>query len=177
MNESARKSREPVLRDIRREIEAATILRQQIAALADGDEGFVRDVIEGETSLHEVMSALVADDAVDAALVDGMKTVAEGLTARRERIEKRIEVRRALIASGLEIAGLPKLETPIGTAAVRPVPPKVIVTDESLIPAAFWKRGDPKLDKKALGAALKEKRDIAGATLSNGGTTLEIRRS
>ena len=177
MSAAARKPREPVMRDIRREIEAATILREQIATLAGGDEDFVRDVIEGETDLHEIMAALVADDAVDAALVAGMKAVAEGLAVRKDRIEKRIEVRRALIASGLEIAGLPKLETPAGTASVKPVPPKVIVTDESLIPAAFWKASDPKLDKKALAAALKDKREIAGATLSNGSVTLEIRRS
>lgn len=166
----------PTIRSLEREIEAARVLREQIAHLAAGDEDFIRDVIEGETSLHEIMTALVADDAADDALLAGVGGLQNILAGRKERIERRVAYRRALIASGLDIAGLPKLETAAGTASVKPTAPKVIVTDESAIPSEFWKAADPRLDKKALAAALKAKREIAGATLSNGGRTLEIRR-
>jgi hypothetical protein len=170
-------SRQCSVRDLQREMQAAKIMREQIATLANSDEDFIRDVIEGETDLHEIVSALVEDDAADAALVNGINEVTERLAIRRARLEERIAYRRALIVSGLQIAGLTKLETPVGTATVRPTSPRVIVTDESLIPSAFWKSTDPKLDKRALAAALKGMQEVAGATLSNGGTTLEIRRS
>jgi hypothetical protein len=46
------------------------------------------------------------------------------------------------------------------------------------VPAGFWRRGDPKLDKKALLDALKalpKGEHIPGAELSNGGATIQIR--
>jgi hypothetical protein len=167
----------PTVRDLKREIEAATILREQIATLAQGDEDFIRDVIEGETDLREIIAALVADDAADDAMIGGIKAMLTKLKARADRVEARIEYRRALIASGLDIAGLPKLETPAGTVRIKPVGPKAVITDESAIPARFWKPSDPKLDRTALNIALKEGQTVPGASLNNGSSTLEIRRS
>lgn len=164
-------------RALEREIEAARVLREQISDLASGDEDFIRDTLEGETSLREIIGALVADDAADAALIDSISAMEGALSARKSRLGQRSGHRRELIASGLDIAGLPKLETPAGTVSVIPTVRKVIVKDESEIPAEFWRPGAPRLDKKALGAALKADRPVTGASLSNGGRTIQIRRS
>jgi hypothetical protein len=51
----------------------------------------------------------------------------------------------------------------------------VLIVDEAAIPADFWKPSDPKLDKKAVGEALKAGREVAGAMMSNGGETLQVR--
>lgn len=185
---------------LQREIEAAKAIREQIATLAQGDEDFTRDVIEGETNIREIIASLVANEAEDDAMVAGIGSLINGLQARKKRIEGRIEYRRAMIANGLDIAGLEKLETPGGTVSVRAVPPKLIVQDEAAIPAKYWTAGAPTLDKKALIETLKEQARatveaskiedpvvraavlasfapyIPGAVLSNGGQTIAIRR-
>lgn len=162
---------------IQREIEAAKVLREQIAVLANGDEDFIRDAIEGETGLLEMVAALVANEGEDKALLSGLDTYQSGLEVRRDRIKKRIELRRTLIASALEIAGRKKLETPSGTAALTAVRPTPIIQDEGEIPSKYWKQGQPTLDRKALSEDLKAGVPVPGATLSNGGQTVTIRRN
>jgi hypothetical protein len=53
--------------------------------------------------------------------------------------------------------------------------PKAIILNEADIPSKFWKAQDPKLDRKAVLDALKAKEAVAGAELSNGGETIQIR--
>lgn len=163
-------------RQLVREIEAANLLRDQIRAIAGDDPDFIRDTIEGETSLREIIAQLVAQDGEDRAIVGGIETYEAGLANRKDRIKKRIEVRRALIASGLEAAGITKLETPTGTVSERKVAPSAIITDEAEIPSRYWKPQPPKLDKKAVTDALKQGETIPGATLSNGGKTISLSR-
>lgn len=175
MAETAKRQRAPdPIRDTQREIAAAAELRAQILALAEGDEDFARDVIEGETDLREQIEGLVASDGDDGALVDGITIRIKALQERRERIEKRIELRRALMLQGLTAAGLSKLECPAGTVSVRPVAPTAIVLTEAEIPSRFWKQAAPTVDKRALLAALKEGA-VPGATLSNGSETVQVR--
>lgn len=185
-----------------KQIEAARILREQIADVAAGDPDFIRDVIEGQTELHEQIGALVASIAEDEALAEGVKRLMDDLGARKKRFEARAEVKRAMVASAMEIGELKSIKTPAATVTVTPVPPKLVPTDESEIPSRYWKSGEPTLDRKALGDALKARAaaladaqkiedpdvraaaleavdvmwpPIPGATLSNGSTTISIR--
>ena len=166
-------------RDLQREIEAANNLREQLAAI--GDEDLTRDMIEGETSLIEMVDAMVKQDGEDAAHVASIKKYGEDLSNRQKRIEDRIEVRRGLLAKAMEIAGRDKIETATGTISLGVNPVSAIVTDEAAIPSEFFEQPAPKLNKRALLAALKEKRatggEIPGATLSNGGARVTIRRA
>jgi len=106
---------------------------------------------------------------------DGLKRHAETVAARRERLRKQAEGIRTALAAAMAHSGVKKLETPLATVSLRAVAPSVVVVDEAEIPAAFWKRGDPKLDRKALLESLKDKRPVPGAQLSNGGETLAVR--
>jgi hypothetical protein len=166
-------------RDLQREIEAANNLREQLAAI--GDEELTRDMIEGETSLIEMVDAMVKQDGEDAAHVASIKKYSDDLSNRQKRIEDRIEVRRGLLAKAMEIAGRDKIETATGTISLGANPVSAIVTDEAAIPSEFFEQPPPRLNKRALLAALKEKRatggEIPGATLSNGGCRVTIRRS
>lgn len=159
-----------------REIENARILREQIIAAAGDDPDFIRDGIEGETGLLEMIDRMVADDGEDEALIDAMKEYESKIKARRERVANRKAMRRSLLGTALELAELKKRETPSGTISVRPVPPSVIVTEEGDIPAQFWKPAAPTLDKKSLLEFLKNGNSVTGATLSNGSLTTSIKR-
>lgn len=163
-------------RNLQREMEAAKIIRAQLETLAPDDEDLARDMIEGETGLVELIASIAAHEGEDKALLSGLKSYDEELDARKKRIASRIETRRALLASALEIAGLPKIETPSGTVSLAKVAPKAIIMDEAEIPTRFWKAAAPVLDKKALNDSLKAGEEIPGATLSNGGQTIKITR-
>jgi hypothetical protein len=189
-------------RDLQREMEAAAILREQLKAFGD-DEILAADTIEGETNLLEMIDAMVAADVADDALIDGLAAHIKAMSDRKARIASRKETRRALLASALEIAGKSKHEAPAGTISRKIVPPKPIVVEESDIPARFFEPQPAKLSLKLLGEALKEREvllaaarkdfsgeelaaaladidkqfpAIPGATLSNGGATIQIRR-
>jgi hypothetical protein len=159
-----------------KELEAARVLRAQIADLAGGDEDFVRDTLEGEVDFEAIVRSLLASIGEDEAMVTGLKAYADELAGRKDRIEKRIAFKRTLIASALEIADRPKLELDVGTVSLTKVQPKAEITEEAEIPADFWKPQPPKLDKSKLTAALKEGQSVPGAMLGNGGITCTIRR-
>lgn len=163
-------------RDLEREIKAAELLRRHIEDLVGEDADAIRDGIEGETNLFEIIGRMVEADGEDKALIEGVSAYQKEIAARKSRIESRIETRRALMATAMELAELKKLETPAGTISRKPLPAKAIVTDESQIPSEFFEPQPPKLDKAALTAALRDKRDIPGAVLSNPSQTIAIRK-
>jgi Siphovirus Gp157 len=160
----------------RQSIEAARVMREQIAALAEGDEDFIRDTLEGETDLETLIRAMLAGVGEDEAMADGLKAYAEQLSARRDRLAQRAKLRRTLICSAMEIAGRRSIETDVGTVTLSDVKPKAVVTDEAAIPSKFFKVPPPVLDMPALNTALRDKEDVPGAHLSNGGTTIRILR-
>jgi hypothetical protein len=65
------------------ELEAKQTLLGQLHALTINDPDFLTDLIEGETSLLELIAALDASIVADEILVDGAKTVLEKLQTRK----------------------------------------------------------------------------------------------
>lgn len=162
---------------VQRELDAARVLREQIADLAQGDEDFIRDTLEGEMDFEGIVRKLLAQIGEDEALADGIDRYAEELSARKQRLESRAKLKRTLICTALEIAGRKTMELDVGTVTLSAVKAKAIVTEEADIPAEFFKPQPPKLDQTALSAALREGREVSGAALSNGGSTIRIRRN
>ena len=160
---------------IQREAEAAGALRDSLAQLVENDETLALDMIEGETSLVECIDALLEANTQDAVIVAGVERVASDLSARKSRVEGRIQMRRALIEQAMLTAEIKKLERPAATLSLANRPASLIVADESAIPSRFWIAADPKLDRKALSAALKEGETVTGAALSNAAPTLSVR--
>lgn len=173
-------------------------LLESLAAV-DADDDLLLDTIEGETSFLEAVDAILERMTVTEALIDGVKSMTERLDGRRSRYEQRLKSDRALIEQAMSIAELPKLERPAATLSLSARAPGLTITEESDIPATYWKPSAPTLDKKALLAALKDRAkaiadlpedlegraaiiatlapDIPGATLSNGAPSLTIRRA
>lgn len=164
------------LRLIDAEAEAARSLLLNLQDVFAGDDDAAEDAIEGQTSLKEMISDAVdmAGDLDDMAEVLAKKI--EALKARKARMENKSEMIRSAVSSAMATVNLKTLRLPTATLTLKATPPKVIVSDESEIPSQFWKPQPPKLDKKALGDALKGG-PVAGATLSNGGQTIQIKRS
>lgn len=145
-------------------------------ALAEHDDPkLILDMIEGETDLAEACCVVYGETVEDETLLAGLKATMDELAARKSRIERSIETRRNIILMAMDKAGLGTIKSPLATLSVRDVPPKLQVVDEALIPAAFWKPADPKLDRAAVAEALKGGTPVPGASMSNGGIGLAIR--
>lgn len=158
---------------LNREMIAANALRE---ALGTDDDDLLRDSIEGETDLHEMIAATVTSMDEDTMLADGLANRIYDLKTRAARIEKRIATKRAAIEQAMVIGDLKTLELPTITATVKRTTPGLQITDEAMIPEAYWKAKDPVLDKAALKKALKDG-PIPGAQLDNGGVALQLRRN
>jgi hypothetical protein len=174
--EAPKKKRKADLRtDIRNEAEAAKELLANIRDVIADDDEAREDAIEGETNLKEAIGAAVMRVAEIDALSEAIKAQADKLRSRRDRLDNQADLLRAAIASAMQTAEIDKLELPTHTLTVKATPPKAVITDEAAIPSRFFVPQDPKLSLKAVGDALKAGEQVPGATLSNGGSTLQIR--
>jgi hypothetical protein len=157
----------------------AQAVQQLLAAYKDiiaDDADFASDVIEGQTDFVEVVNAMAGQHSLDKALVAGISAHIKDMTERKARIATRIERRRLALTAAFQMAGIKgSLRCPLGSVGLTATPPKVIPTDEKLIPDEFWTKPEPELDKKAIAAALNSGVTVPGATLSNGGVTISIR--
>lgn len=154
---------------------AADVLKAQLIEIAGNDPDALHDTIEGEIDLVGLISMAAEENLKDDALVDGTTTLINELVARRDRIKKRIGMRRVAILAAMQAGEIKKLETPAGTLSRKAVPPSALVLEEAKIPAEFWRAVDPALDKRAVLEALKAGHEVPGAMLSNGGETLAVR--
>lgn len=161
--------------DIKRETEAAKLLLASLRDIGHGDDDeLIVDAIEGETNLLEVIDNALLQIASDEAGIEALAEVEKKIAARKERFKRRVDLSKAALLVALQVIEKRKIERPLATISVRAVAPNAIITDETLIPREFWKIPDPKIDKKALLAAMKDD-SIPGAELSNGGETIAVR--
>ena len=168
-----RHSADPVQADLGRESVAAASL---IADLRTDDAELAHDMVEGETDLLEALAAALDEIDECEVIAAGCKVKAEQITARGRRSEERAKRVRAMIERAMVTAGLPAVRLPTATLTVREIGPRPVIGDESLIPSEFWEPQPPKLDRKALNAAAKD-RVIPGVEMSNGSVSLQVRRS
>ena len=164
-----------IVRKIEIEAEAARSLLANIRDVIGDDEDMALTAIEGETGLTEMIGGAVSRiqelEAFEAAIAEQVKALNE----RKSRFARQSEHIRQAILVAMGHVDMKKLELPHATVTRKPVPPKAEITSEADIPSKFWKPADPKLDRKALLEALKDKEVVPGAALSNGGETIMIR--
>lgn len=162
--------------DLEQERRAAEALRDTLAKLPGMDDETVRDVIEGETGLHDAIAGVVALLTETEIMKTGLEAKAKELGARLKRYQDRLDFLRAALEQAMVIGALPALEMPDCTLSLSRRQAGVVITDEAKIPAAYWKQPDPVLDKAALKEALKDKKEIPGAVLGGESVSLTIRR-
>ena len=151
-------------------------LREQILAeYQEIDDETLRDTLEGLSDLPQALAAMVRSYLDDIAITAALGLRIGSMQERLHRIEARAEKKRAIITAVMERADLKKLAEPDFTASLRAVPPALLVQDETMIPEPFWKPQAPRLDKRAVLAALTAGQKVPGALLGNGGMTLTVR--
>jgi len=158
----------------RQAVAAAELIR----ALGDdaNDEALSHDMIEGETGFFEAVERALDEIGECEIVAAGIKDMQGNLSQRLSRTNLRADRLRGLIDQAFQLAEVKTHKFPGATISTKKVPPKLIVTDEAAIPAQFYKPQPPSLDKTALIEAAKAG-PVAGAEMSNGGVTIQIRRA
>lgn len=164
------------LQEIREQTRLAQGLLQTFANVLEDDEQAAADMIEGETDLDKALEKAVLRISELEAMETALAIMAEQIGARRSRLKAQADSLRTAITVALEATNTKRLELPFATVSRRAVAPKAQIITEAEIPSQFWKRADPKVDMRALLAALKEG-PVPGAELSNGSETISIKWS
>lgn len=165
---------EPAHRRVKEELTKWVKLRDLLSA-DEPDPAAILDTLEGETDLHEALAEVAKSAKEDEALAKGLALYIAELTERKSRMETTAERKRNLLIMAMEKASLANVRRPEITITLKPVPPKLVVNDEAKVPAEFFKVPDPVIDRASLKAALEAGTIIDGASLSNGGVTVQLR--
>jgi hypothetical protein len=145
------------------------------------DEQTLTDTLEGESWPLELKAqnygfVICNLQATAASIKEAEKQMAD----RRKSIEKRADALAERLKTGLEIAGVIKLDCPHFALTIKKNPPSVDVWDEKQIPAQYMRTPEPPPppvpvpDKAAIKEAIKAGADVPGAQMAQG-TRLEIK--
>lgn len=148
---------------VRLEIENLILRFPEIAQ----DEILRGDMLDGETSISDVMTDLIRMGEDARAMRDATKDQLANLKARGERFERRLEFSRALMASIMNAADLRKFELPEGTIFMRNNPQQIVgEPDPAALPDDLV-RIERKPDRAKIKEALKQGQVLPGLALSN----------
>lgn len=141
--------------------------------LTDDDE-LLRDTLEGNTRFNEVMEVFLSAMRENETMAEAVSQRIGKLRERQTRLTHRAQFYRSLMHRLLDRTGIKSVALPEGKVSVVNSPEKVIIIDETAIPDAFC-RITKEPNKTAIKNALKSGTIIPGASLSNGGTTIQVR--
>ena len=136
-------------------------------------------MIEGETNLLEALRRALDELSECQMMITGIREQETFLAERRERVTKRRETLNALIEQAKLSTELTSVRLPTATLSVVRRPPTLEVVCEADIPSQFWVLPDPpapRLDRKAVLAALQREQEVPGATLGDSSYSLTVRR-
>lgn len=149
-------------------------LRQEYQALAAAAQA-AGDDPEMTQAYDDTLAALAGDivDKVHACCIvvrtmeaeaEAIKTEEERLYARRRAVDAASDRLRAYMTVELSTIGMLTVRTSLFTVSLANNKAKLVVTDESALPATYWK-SVPKLDNQAVRDALERGEKLPGAKL------------
>jgi hypothetical protein len=140
------------------------------------DEAALRDTLDGETDVYDLMRRLARFTLDAEAMAAAAKARAENLAARKQRYERRAQAARGALFGMLDAMGERRLDDAEFTATISAGRKQVVITDEAAIPDRFWETSRT-LKKADVNAAVKAGEDVPGAMQTNGLPTLTIKAS
>lgn len=118
-------------------------------ALADTMEAIDGEIEVKADGYAKVMKTLDAD-------VSAIKAEIARLTERKKSIETNIDRMKRALESSMRATGKTKFKTTLFSFGIQKNVPSVSILDESKIPEQFLIPQSPKIDKRAIMAALKD---------------------
>lgn len=148
---------------LNKELEEHQVLFTQLADAADGDEGFLADLIEGETTIFDLIEKIdlqIAEADIEA---DGADAQVRRMQERKKRAENRSKRLKQAIKHAMEIAKLTNHKTSISSFIIGAAPIKAIVLQEEDVPLRWWKKPDPVVDQGGLTAYFRDAKKASDA--------------
>jgi hypothetical protein len=140
------------------------------------DETLRADMLEGSTEIDDILTALVKERIAMDAMAAGIHLAIEEMRERSARFDRKAEAYEGMLRRIMDAAGLKKKVLPIATLSMSKARDKITVTDEGLLPAAYWRIPAPQVDKTAINTAIKNGLDVPGVSVdSNQPMQLTIR--
>lgn len=168
--------------NLHREIRIAKVDIQRVVASLDlcpgfADDDLKRDMLEGETEFFEIVAQLLAANEDDEGVIAALDAQMAERAIRAERAKARIDARKVAIGRLMDCAGETSLKLPEATLSLRTLKPRPQVTDAAQLPDEFVKiETVRKPDREAIAVAIESGATIPGVTMTNGGSSLTVRR-
>ena len=134
-------------------------------------------IVQGDRRIGRIARDAAADLMMETDILGSMQAAVSLIIALEDEAQAaEAAAKRARLAlrDALE-ATTGSVRAGVHTAHVRAGSASVIVTDETQIPAEYWRTPAPTVDKAALAKALKDGAQIPGAVLRNSEPGLTIR--
>jgi hypothetical protein len=150
------------------------LLRLQCPEIDDGDETLRMDMLEAQTDLNQFLDAVIKHKHNMEVLAESIGKLIEQHRIRRARFEQIAEAMRETARKIMEHAGVKKIVLPRATLSIRAGVPKVIITDETLLPPSCIRvKHEP--DKPAIAECFARGERVPGAEMSNAQEILTVR--
>ena len=140
------------------------------------DEPALLNTLSGECELEDAIAMVLRAAQRADADADAVSAIMDANWQRKARHEARSERLRASVAQAMSEAGLKTVRAPDMTISLRSVKAKLIIDDESALPAHHViETRSTKPNKDAIRDALEAGEDVPGARLTNGSVTVSVR--
>jgi hypothetical protein len=146
-------------------------------APGETDDRLKMNMIEGETDLFELVRKLLNENEEDEGIILALDEQIDRRALRIERAKQRIESRKKAISSLMDYARETTLRLPEATLSLRTLGPRPKVTDADALPDEFVTvQTVRKPNLEAIKIAFEDGLQVPGVVLSNGGSSLTVRR-
>ena len=152
--------------------QAVATLQRALADEPDQD-GVLASPAEATEDVEELLNRVLRAAVEADAMADMASERIKAMTERKARYMARNETLRATAFAAMDVLELRTVELPDLTASIKQNAPRVVITDETLIPTAYL-RVSVVPDKAEIKEALKSG-PVPGATLTNSLPSISIR--
>jgi hypothetical protein len=154
---------------------AIATLQRALADAPDEETGEIVDPAVASENVEELLDAVLRAAVEAEDMADMGKRRAEEVKARSDRYKAKADNLRSCAFAAMVELDIKKRELPDLTASIRQNAPRLVITDETLIPDLYWRNPPPVIDKASLGSVIKGGATIPGAELSNALPSLSIK--
>jgi hypothetical protein len=146
-------------------------------AFLGDDEQLKLDMLEGETDLFSIIRQLLNENEADEGIILALEEQIGSRQLRKDRAKARIDRRKTAMSQLMDCAQTTKLGLPEATLSLRTLQPRPKVVDVDQLPDAFVKVSQVrKADNDAIAVAIEGGASIPGVVMTNGGSSLTVRR-
>lgn len=137
----------------------------------------IRDTLEAMEGDIHAKAVSLADWALDMdGNIEKIDAAIERLQAKKKTITNRKESLIEYLRNNMETTGISKIQCPLFSITLVAGRESVAISDESAIPDEFMRvKTDISPDKNAIAKALKDGKEVAGASLQRGQSSIKIK--